>query len=37
MLENLRDVLDEDAEKFIMKLFQVLIYETEKLATQGDP
>lgn len=33
MLEKLRDVLDEDAESFVTKLFQVLIYETEKLAS----
>ena len=33
MLEKLRDVLDEDADSFVMKLFQVLVYETEKLAS----
>jgi len=29
---NLRDVLDEDADPFVMKLYQVIIYETERLA-----
>jgi len=32
MLEKLREVLDEDAENFVMNLFQVLIFESEKLA-----
>lgn len=35
MLGALRDVLDEDADAFVTKLFQVLIYETEKLARLG--
>jgi RNA-binding protein 25 len=32
LLEKLRDVLDEDADSFVMKLFQVLIFESEKLS-----
>ena len=36
MLDKLRDVLDDDADAFVMKLFQVLIYETEKLAAAGE-
>ncbi len=35
MLESLKDVLDEDAPSFTTKLYQVLIYESEKLATLG--
>jgi RNA-binding protein 25 len=30
---KLQDVLDEDAHSFVTKLFQVIIYETEKIAT----
>ena len=32
LLESLADVLDEDAPSFTQKLFQVVIYETERLA-----
>jgi hypothetical protein len=35
LLKALQDVLDDDADNFVMKLFQVLIYETEKLALVG--
>ena len=31
MLEALRDVLDEDAESFVLKLWQILIYECLKI------
>jgi len=30
MLESLREVLDEDAEAFVLKLYQVVIYEIER-------
>jgi len=33
VLENLREVLDEDADSFVLKLFQVVIYETERIST----
>jgi len=33
VLENLQEVLDEDADSFVLKLFQVVIYETERLST----
>lgn len=32
MISALHDILDEDTDSFVMKLYQVLIYETEKLA-----
>lgn len=32
MYSKLKEVLDEDASSFVTKLFQVIIYETEKLA-----
>jgi hypothetical protein len=35
MLESLKDVLDEDTPSFTTKLYQVLIYESEKLAMTG--
>lgn len=35
MLEALQDVLDEDSPSFTTKLYQVLIYESEKLALAG--
>ena len=36
MLEALGDVLDEDAESFTLKLWQILIYEQLKLV-HGQP
>jgi RNA-binding protein 25 len=36
MLARLQDVLDEDAGAFVTKLFQVLIFETEKCAAAAD-
>jgi hypothetical protein len=35
MLGALRDVLDEDAESFVTKLWQILIYEQLKLERSG--
>ena len=35
MLEALRDVLDEDAEPFTLKLWQILIYEQLKVERGG--
>lgn len=34
-IENLKDVLDEDTENFVIKLFGVIIYETERIMNGG--
>lgn len=31
VLESVKEVLDEDSDAFILKLFQVIVYETERI------